>query len=198
MVNGAPPRGLQSGVYTDALRQRVAQVPETNPAGAQLHPQTTQPLSKTLSLLSLLTLFYMTLSLLYFLLSLPIILTVLLGTGLGATTPSDWTPAQKLLVSFLPNSHTALGSDLLVTHKPQTSHSFATSCRAICQFHSLHTTRALISTGTGKTWPLCLALRGALVYPTLAILAFVFLISLLPSYPLAIWPPASLAPDYVG
>jgi hypothetical protein len=101
MVNGAPPRGVQSGVYTDALRQRVAQVPETNAAGAQLHPQTTQPLSKTLSLLSLLTLFYMTLSLLYFLLSLSIILTVLLGTGLGTSTPSDWIAAQKLLVSFL-------------------------------------------------------------------------------------------------
>jgi hypothetical protein len=40
----------------------------------------------------------MTLSLLYFLLSLPIILTVLLGTELGANAPSDWTRAQKLLL----------------------------------------------------------------------------------------------------
>jgi hypothetical protein len=40
----------------------------------------------------------MTLELLHFLLSLPIILTVVLGVGLGAAALSDWTQAQKTLL----------------------------------------------------------------------------------------------------
>jgi hypothetical protein len=94
-----------------------------------------------LSLLSLLTIFYITLSLLYCLLSLPIILTVLLGIGLGATSLFVWTQAQKLLlVGFFYLIATLLWGLTLVIHTPLTSHSFATSCRAFCQFHSTHNT----------------------------------------------------------
>jgi hypothetical protein len=48
--------------------------------------------------------------------------------------------SPQIIVSqlFLPNSHTSLGPDLLVMHKNLTSRSSATSCRALCQFHSGH------------------------------------------------------------
>jgi hypothetical protein len=91
--------------------------------------------------------------------------------------------SPKVIASwlFLPNSHTTLGPDLLVIHKPLTSCSSATSCRALCQFHSAHSTQTPISTGMGKTWSLHLALHGVSVCQTLTILTFGVLISHTPS-----------------
>jgi hypothetical protein len=115
------------------------------PLCPQNHPSSLQT-SLSLSLfLSHFSILYITLTLLSFLLSCPILLTIVLGLRLGAATPSDGTRAQKILLVgfFLPNSHTALGPNLLVIHTPLTSHSSMTSCRALHQFHSIHQLRFL-------------------------------------------------------
>jgi hypothetical protein len=111
----------------------------------------------------------------------------------------DSSPKNIVSQLFLPISHTTLGPDLLVIHTPLTSHSSVSSSRALCQFHSTHSTLAPISTGMGKTWSLhpegtpwhlgvSISSHSHLRYSY-------FSLSLSPSSHLA---PASLAPGYVG
>jgi hypothetical protein len=101
-----PPWGLQSRLDTDELRPKGAYVPKKGTVGAHLYPQnlptslqTSMSLSVSFPFPSHLTIFYIILTLLYFLLSLPTILTIVLGIGLGATVPSDWTQAKKILLA---------------------------------------------------------------------------------------------------
>jgi hypothetical protein len=100
---------------------------------------------------------------------------------------------SKLLLS---NSHTTLGPDLLVIHTPLISHSSATSCKALCTFHFAHSTLALVSIGTGTTWPFHQAPHGTVVCWSPAILAFSTPIPFSPSHIPAIllrqvWPLAT-------
>jgi hypothetical protein len=165
-------------------------VPTSIPKLPYLSLNLSLPLS--LSLLSLLSILYMTRTLLFFL---PILLTIVLGLGLGAITPSKWTQAPQSIVTrlFLPNSHIALGPDLWVIYMPLTAHCSVTPCRALRWFHSTHSTPDLISTGTGKIWPLRPAPCGTSVCESLAILVFGIPIS--PCHLPAIWPLASPAPN---
>jgi hypothetical protein len=91
-----------------------------------------------------------------------------------------------LVAFFLPNSHSALGPDLLVIHT-YIWPNFPFLCRTLCQFYSAHSTLAPLSTGMGKTWPLHPALCGASACWTLAILATGIRISPSHLWPFAPW-----------
>jgi hypothetical protein len=66
------------------------------------------------------------------------------GHRVGGNCPFrlDLSPKNIASCLFLPNSHTALGPDLLVIHTPLTFHSSATIWRSLRQFHCSHSTLA--------------------------------------------------------
>jgi hypothetical protein len=128
----------------------------------------------------------MTLKLLHFLLSLPIILTIVWGIGLGITAPSDWTEAQKTLLvgSFYLTATLLWAWPSGNIYTPD----FLFLCYLLqgplpIPLHTLNTGSSLFR--NGKTWPVCPASYGALVSWSLAILAFS--IPILP-LPLTFWP----------